>query len=87
MLILDDASSALDFATDSKLRRAIRRDFADSAVILISQRVAAVRSADQILVLDGGRQVGLGTHEELLKNCEVYREICDSQLTSEEAHR
>ena len=87
VLILDDASSALDFATDSKLRRAIRRDFADSAVILISQRVAAVRSADQILVLDGGRQVGLGTHEELLKSCEVYREICDSQLTSEEAHR
>ena len=87
VLILDDASSALDFATDSKLRRAIRRDFADSAVVLISQRVAAVRSADQILVLDGGRQVGLGTHEELLKSCEVYREICDSQLTSEEAHR
>ena len=87
VLILDDASSALDFATDSKLRRAIRRDFAESAVILISQRVAAVRSADQILVLDGGRQVGLGTHEELLKSCEVYREICDSQLTSEEAHR
>ena len=87
VLILDDASSALDFTTDSKLRRSIRRDFADSAVVLISQRVAAVRSADQILVLDGGRQVGLGTHEELLKSCEVYREICDSQLTSEEAHR
>lgn len=87
VLILDDASSALDFATDSKLRRAIRREFAGSAVVLISQRVAAVRAADRILVLDGGRQVGLGTHEELLATCEVYREICDSQLTNEEAHR
>ena len=87
VLILDDASSALDFATDSKLRRAIRREFAGSAVVLISQRVAAVRAADRILVLDGGRQVGLGTHEELLGTCEVYREICDSQLTNEEAHR
>lgn len=87
VLILDDASSALDFATDARLRRAIHRDFADSAVVLISQRVAAVRGADRILVLDAGRQVGLGTHEELLSSCEVYREICDSQLTGEEAAR
>ena len=87
VLILDDASSALDFATDAKLRRAIKREHSDAAVVLISQRVAAVRAADQILVLDGGRQVGLGTHEELLANCEVYREICDSQLSGEEADR
>lgn len=87
VLILDDASSALDFATDAKLRRAIKREHADAAVVLISQRVAAVRAADQILVLDGGRQVGLGTHEELLADCEVYREICDSQLSGEEADR
>ena len=87
VLVLDDASSALDFATDSKLRRAIRREHGDAAVVLISQRVAAVRGADRILVLDGGRQVGLGTHEELLAACDVYREICESQLTSEEAHR
>ncbi len=87
VLILDDASSALDFATDAALRRAIARDCAGTAVITISQRVTAVRHADQILVLDGGYQVGLGTHEELLEGCPVYREICESQLTAEEVAR
>ena len=87
ILILDDASSALDFATDAALRRAIARDCAGTAVITISQRVTAVRHADQILVLDGGHQVGLGTHEELLEGCPVYREICESQLTAEEVAR
>ena len=87
VLVLDDASSALDFATDAALRRAIRRDCADAAVIMISQRVTTVRQANQILVLDGGRQVGLGTHEELLESCPVYREICESQLTAEEVAR
>lgn len=87
VLILDDASSALDYATDAALRRAIARDCADTAVVTISQRVAAVRHADQILVLDRGRQVGLGTHEELLASCPVYREICESQLTAEEVSR
>ena len=87
VLVLDDASSALDFATDAALRRAIRRDCADAAVIMISQRVTTVRQADQILVLDGGRQAGLGSHEELLRDCPVYREICESQLTAEEVAR
>ena len=87
VLILDDSSSALDFATDAALRRAIARDCAGTAVITISQRVTAVRHADQILVLDGGRQAGLGTHEELLAGCPVYREICESQLTAEEVAR
>lgn len=87
VLILDDSSSALDFATDAALRRAIARDCAGTAVITISQRVTAVRHADQILVLDSGRQVGLGTHEELLAGCPVYREICESQLTAEEVAR
>ncbi len=87
VLVLDDASSALDFATDAALRRAVRRDCADAAVVMISQRVTAVRHADRILVLDGGRQVGLGTHEELLRDCPVYREICESQLSAEEAAR
>ena len=87
VLVLDDASSALDFATDAALRRAIRRDCADAAVIMISQRVTTVRQADQIIVLDGGRQAGLGTHEELLRDCPVYREICESQLTAEEVAR
>lgn len=87
VLVLDDASSALDYATDAALRRAIARDCAGTAVVTISQRVAAVRHADQILVLDGGRQMGLGTHEELLAGCPVYREICESQLTGEEVAR
>ncbi len=87
VLVLDDASSALDFATDARLRRAISKDFADAAVITISQRVGTVRGADRILVLDGGRMAGLGTHEELLESCPVYREICESQLTSEEVSR
>ncbi|WP_455137698.1 ABC transporter ATP-binding protein [Thermophilibacter sp.] len=87
VLVLDDASSALDFATDAALRRALAHDRAGAAVITISQRVTSVRHADQILVLDGGRQVGLGTHEELLASCPVYREICASQLTDEEVAR
>ena len=87
VLILDDAASALDFATDAALRRAIRHDCAGTCVVTISQRVAAVRGSDQILVLDGGHVAGLGTHEELLRTCDVYREICESQLTSEEASR
>lgn len=87
VLVLDDASSALDFATDAALRRALAHDRAGAAVITISQRVTSVRHADQILVLDGGRQVGLGTHEELLASCPVYQEICASQLTDEEVAR
>ena len=87
VLILDDASSALDFATDAALRRAIARDCADAAVVWISQRVSAVSHADQILVLDKGRVAGLGTHEELLASCPFYQEICASQLTGEEAGR
>ncbi|WP_455138708.1 ABC transporter ATP-binding protein [Thermophilibacter sp.] len=87
VLVLDDASSALDFATDAALRRALAHDRSGAAVITISQRVTSVRHADQILVLDGGRQVGLGTHEELLASCPVYQEICASQLTDEEVAR
>ena len=79
VLILDDASSALDFATDLALRRAIRKETAATAVILISQRAASIRHADRILVLDDGEMAGLGTHEELIKTCTVYQEICASQ--------
>ena len=79
VLILDDASSALDFATDLALRRAIRKETAATAVILISQRAASIRHADRILVLDDGEMAGLGTHEELMKTCTVYQEICASQ--------
>lgn len=87
VLVLDDASSALDFATDAALRHALAHDLDDTAIVSISQRVATVRHCDQILVLDGGRVAGLGTHEELLDSCPVYQEICESQLTDEEVRR
>ncbi len=85
ILILDDASSALDFLTDSKLRRAIRENSSTQTVLLVSQRVGIVKGADRILVFDDGKIVGSGTHRELMENCETYREICLSQLTGEEA--
>ena len=84
ILILDDSASALDYATDAKLRKAIRTKTSGITVFLVSQRVATVRQADQILVLDDGRLVGAGTHTELLDNCPVYKEICLSQLSKEE---
>ncbi|MDY2838689.1 MAG: hypothetical protein SOT60_12260, partial [Bilifractor sp.] len=74
----------LDFATDAKLRKAIHNDISRRTVILVSQRVSTIRSADQILVLDDGRLAGTGNHFELLKNCEIYRDICESQMTPEE---
>lgn len=82
LLILDDAASALDLATDAALGQALRQEMADHpemTVIVVAQRVSAIRRADQILVLDDGMQVGFGTHEALLKDNEVYREICGSQ--------
>lgn len=87
ILILDDSASALDFATDARLRKAIRSRTKDMTVFIVSQRASAIRSADQILVLDDGRLAGMGTHRELLKTCEVYREICLSQLSKEEVER
>lgn len=79
ILILDDSASALDYATDAALRKALKTDTAEMTVVMISQRASTIKNADQILVLDDGRQCGLGTHAELLQNCEVYREICRSQ--------
>lgn len=84
ILIMDDSSSALDFATDANLRKAIRENTSGMTVFIVSQRVAAIRSADQIIVLDDGEVAGLGTHGELLESCQVYREICQSQLSKEE---
>ena len=85
ILILDDSSSALDFATDAALRKALRGlDYAPT-VFLVAQRTSAVRNADQILVLEEGRVVGQGTHDELLESCAVYREIHDSQFRKEAA--
>lgn len=87
ILILDDSSSALDFATDARLRKALRERTGGAAVFLVSQRASALRHADQILVLDDGRLAGKGKHEELLETCPVYREICLSQLSGEEAEQ
>ncbi len=84
LLILDDSASALDFATDAALRKAIRENTKDMTVFLVSQRATTIRNADKILVLDDGRLVGQGTHEELFDTCEVYREICLSQLSEKE---
>ena len=84
ILILDDSASALDFATDARLRAAIKEYSADMTVFIVSQRVGTVRSADRIAVLDDGRLVGYGTHKELLHSCDVYREICYTQLDRKE---
>ena len=83
ILILDDSASALDFATDAALRKALRQLPYHPAVIIISQRISSVQFADQILVLDDGAPAGLGTHDELLKSCPVYREIFASQNRKE----
>ena len=85
ILILDDAASALDFATDAALRRAIAASTDQMTVFIVSQRAGSIRHADQILVLDDGKLVGQGTHAELMEACPVYREICLSQLSEKEA--
>lgn len=87
ILILDDSASALDFATDAALRKAIKSDTENMTVFLISQRVSTVRNSDQIIVLDDGQVAGIGTHAELYRSCPVYHEICLSQLSQEEAER
>lgn len=79
LLILDDASSALDYATDAALRRALHQDLAGTTVVMISQRAATIKNADHILVLDDGELAAAGTHEELLQKSPLYREICVSQ--------
>ena len=87
ILILDDSASALDFATDAALRKAIKSDTGSMTVFLISQRVSTVRNSDQIIVLDDGQVAGIGTHAELYRSCPVYHEICLSQLSQAEAER
>lgn len=80
ILILDDASSALDYKTDALLRKALNEHMADSTVITIAQRVSSVKNCDKIIVLDGGSIIGFGTHDELLATCSEYKEISDSQM-------
>lgn len=84
ILIFDDTFSALDFKTDRELRDALRDKTANATKLIVAQRIGTIMSADKIIVLDEGRQVGTGTHKQLLKNCEVYRQIALSQLSEEE---
>lgn len=84
VLILDDSASALDFATDSRLRTAIAEKTKGMTVFIVSQRATTIRNADQIIVLDDGAAAGIGTHKELFETCEVYKEICLSQLSEKE---
>lgn len=83
ILILDDSASALDFATEAALRKALYREKNDMTVILVSQRTSTVKRADKIVVLDDGEIAGIGTHTELFESCRVYREICESQQSEE----
>lgn len=87
ILILDDSASALDFATDAKLRHSIKEKTTDTTVLLVSQRATTIKDADKIIVFDSGEIKGIGTHNELLKSCDVYKEICLSQLSAEEVKR
>lgn len=80
ILVLDDSSSALDYATDARLRRAIHDHYSDVTTIIVAQRISSVMNADRILVLEDGEIIGDGTHEHLMETCEVYREISDSQM-------
>ena len=86
IIVLDDSSSALDFATEKAMRQAILSLDYKPTLFIVSQRASSVLSADKILVLDDGELVGMGTNDELLKTCEVYREIYSSQFAQEEAY-
>ena len=83
ILILDDSASALDFATDAKLRQSILQMEGTRTVFIVSQRASSIMHADQIIVMDDGTVAGIGTHEELLQSCEVYQEIYYSQYPKE----
>jgi ATP-binding cassette subfamily B protein len=85
--IFDDSFSALDFKTDSKLRKELKKETKDSTVIIVAQRISTVLDADQIVVLEDGKVVGIGRHKELMKKCKVYREIALSQLSEQELNR
>lgn len=87
IFVFDDSFSALDLKTDAALRKALMAEVQDSTVIIVAQRISTILHADQILVLDEGRIVGKGTHDELLADCEVYRQIASSQLSEKELER
>ena len=83
--VFDDAFSALDVATDARLRAALWPRTRDAAVLIVAQRVSTIKQADQIIVLEHGRIVGIGDHDELMETCQTYREIVESQHSIEEA--
>ena len=85
ILIMDDSASALDYATDAKLRKAIQNMKRKPTVFIVSQRTSSIQDADSILVLDDGKIAGKGTHEELIASCDIYREIYETQFKKEEA--
>ncbi len=85
--LFDDSFSALDFKTDQALRKALKEKVGDSTIIIVAQRINTVLDADQIVVMDEGHMAGIGTHEELMQSCEVYKEIALSQLSEEELER
>ena len=85
ILIFDDSSSALDYATDANMRRAVSKELRGKTVLYVAQRVSTVRNADKIILLDDGEVRGIGTHQALYTENELYREICDSQLSESEA--
>ncbi|MBQ9970428.1 MAG: ABC transporter ATP-binding protein, partial [Oscillospiraceae bacterium] len=80
ILILDDSSSALDYKTDAQLRQALKENYAETTTIIIAQRISSIYHCDKILVLEEGRAIGYGTHEELIRSCKVYQEISQSQM-------
>ena len=82
--IFDDSFSALDFKTDAQLRKALKSETTNATVLIVAQRVGTIMGADQIIVLDEGKIAGIGTHRELLQNCQVYADIAHSQLSEEE---
>ena len=85
--IFDDSFSALDFKTDTALRKALAPKTKESTVFIVAQRIGTILNADQIIVLDDGEISGIGTHRELMQNCEVYRQIAESQLSPEEIEK
>ena len=82
--IFDDSFSALDYKTDAVLRSELKKHTQDATILIVAQRIGTIKNADKIVVLDSGEMVGVGTHEELLKNCPIYQEIALSQLSKEE---
>ena len=84
ILIFDDSFSALDYKTDSKLRKFLKKESIGTTMLVVAQRISSIRDADKIIVLEDGQMVGIGKHDELMKTCNVYKEIAYSQLSKEE---